>query len=51
MSFSTKKVFLGSHPHLNNGNPKIPENLRTRISVIKVLPTFLGPKKISNETT
>jgi hypothetical protein len=51
MSFSIIKVFLSSHPHFNSGNLGLPKSFRIRISVIKVLPAFLGPKKINNEAT
>jgi hypothetical protein len=51
MSPSTRKVFLGSHPCLNNGDPSLPENLKARVSVLKILPTFISPKEINIEAT
>jgi hypothetical protein len=49
MNPSIRKVFPSSHPHLNIGNLGLPKNPKTRVSVLKVLPTSLNPKEINNE--
>jgi hypothetical protein len=51
MSPRTKKVFLSSHPYFNNGDPSLPENLRAKVSVFKILPTSINPKEINIEVT
>jgi len=45
MNPNFKKVFPSNHPRLNNGNLSLLENLKAKISVFKILPTSLSPKK------
>jgi hypothetical protein len=49
MSPSIRKVFPSIHPYLNIRDLGSLENLKARVDVLKILPTFLNPKKINNE--
>jgi hypothetical protein len=49
MSPSIRKVFPSIRPHFNIRDLGPLENLKARVVVFKILPTFINPKEINNE--